>query len=258
MISKRVIVGGPPRTGTSLLRVLIDSSPMMMALSETGFFLRPFDYRKRRKERSAERLDRAMGLGVETISKIFDKHVDAIACFDELMELVMARDGMRKTGWAEKTPRNCEHYRELGSAYPDLYFVSMIRNGKDVVTSVVDGRDHYHCPVDRYCQAMEAVFAFNSPRHMIVRYEDLVADPETVLKRIFNHIDEPYDPGILVRYREKARTRDPSSMNQPRVFDSISNATVERWRQPEHAKRIAEFDASPEARRWNERAGYAD
>ena len=230
----------------------------MTALSETGFFLRPFDERKKSLRRTAERLDRAMRLGVETIMQVVDQHDDPMSCFDELMWLVMGRNGLDKRGWAEKSPRNCEHYRELADRYADLYFISMIRNGRDVVTSVMPGRKEYHCSIERYCYAMECVYGFVSPRHIIVRYEDLVANPEAELRRIFRHIDEPYEPAILERYKNKTSTRNPASMNQPRVFDTITADTVERWRLPEHSQRISLFDANADARQWNVRAGYAD
>jgi hypothetical protein len=255
--TKRVIVGGPPRSGTSLLRVLLDASQSLIGLAETGFFLRTLEYQKKRIEQFSKRADRVFQLGEATVAKVIRTHTDQVACFDDLMARFLKNANIEKSGWVEKTPRNCEHYRELEVLWPQFFFISMIRDGRDVVTSRIEGREGYHCPVDRYCRSMECVFSFISPRHIIVRYEDLVSDPACEMCRIMAFIGESFDQGLLERYSQPAVTRDPTLMNQPRVFSPIQRYHEERWRQPEHVQRLAEFESSPSAVHFNRLAGYS-
>lgn len=254
--TKRVIVGGPPRTGTSLLRILLDASDPFIGLAETGFFLRPLDYQKKRLEQFANRADKVFQLGGDAVARVIRAHGNQVACFDELMRLFLRKAGLTKSGWVEKTPRNCEHYRELEVLWPEFFFISMIRDGRDIVTSRIEGREGYHCPVDRYVRSMECVFAFERQRHILVRYEDLVASPEQELQRIFRFLGEAFDPAILERYSRPSLTRDPSLMNQPMVFSPIQRYHQERWKQPEHSARLEEFEKCEAAVRLNALAGY--
>lgn len=254
--TRRIILGGPPRSGSSLLRILLDSSESLIGLAETGFFLRSLAYRKKRIEWSAERLNRVFQLGEDTIGRLIASHEDQVACFDEFMSRFLSKVGMTKSGWVEKTPRNCEHYRELSVMHPEFFFISTIRDGRDIVTSRIEDRKVYHCSVDRYCLAMECVLGFISPRHIIVRYEDLVSNPEHELRRIFEFLGEAYDLEILRRYSQPSVTRDPSLMHQPQVFSPIQHYHERRWQKPEHSERLAEFESNPEAVRLNRLAGY--
>lgn len=256
---KRIIIGGPPRTGSSLLRILLDASPTIIALAETAFFVESLEYRQQRLARSVARLNRVFGLDDALVSETIATSTDQIECFDRLIAAYQASMGIGKPVWAEKTPRNCHRYAELRAGDPNLYFLSIIRDGRDVVTSVVDPEKGYHCTIERYCAAMQAVFAFkDDPRHHILRYEDLVSDPKASLISLFGFLDEEFDPAILTEYRHPSPTRDSRLMRQDNVKKPISPRTVGRWRAPEHRDRIEAFAADSEACAWNAFAGYGN
>ena len=255
---KRIVIGGPPRTGSSLLRVLLDASPTIMALAETAFFVESLEYRQKRLARSATRLNRVLGLDEGLVGEILASSTDQIECFDRLIAAYQTETGIEKPVWAEKTPRNCLRYPELRVLDPQLYVLSIIRDGRDVVTSVVDPDKGYHCSIERYCAAMQAVFSFRDARHRILRYEDLVRDPEACLRSLFGFLGEDFDPALLTAYRQPSPTRGSQLMRQENVKKPISARSIGRWRGSEHRARVMAFAANAEAGEWNARAGYGD
>ena len=238
--------------------MLLDSSDHLIALAESAFFTRPLSDWQSRLTRYAARADLVFQLGEELIAEVIARHTDPVECFDELIAHFLDRHGLTKDGWIEKSPRNCERYSELSELHPQFYFVSMIRDGREIVTSRIQGRAHYHCTLERYAEAMNHVFSFKSPRHIILRYEDLVANPEEQLRNLFTFLDEEFNPAILKRYANPTPTRDPMLMNQAMVFRPITKYDDRRWLLEEHRERLEEFHLNEAAVHFNRLAGYGD
>jgi hypothetical protein len=255
---KRIIIGGLPRSGSSLVRTVIDASQTIVSPDETGFFLRPFDERRKPAvlERSAARVDRALGIGAERAASIIAKAAGELECFDTLMSAFADSHGIAKDVWAEKTPRNCEHYDRLARLDGNLLFISTVREARGVLTSIVDAERGYHCTIERFCDVARRVIAFRHPRHMVLRFESLVSDPENTLREVFRFIDEPFDAGMLERYREPAPTTDALAARRPITKQPINAARMNAWRDPRHAERLREIEASSEVGAMNIALGY--
>jgi hypothetical protein len=108
-----------------------------------------------------------------------------------------------KDRWIEKTPENL-HYTDVIERYlTDVRFVHIVRNGQDVVASLYDVTRAYarrwHGPwgvdacIDRWNQDVGMTRRLVGKRnHIAVRYEDLVAEPEEVLKELCAFLDVAY------------------------------------------------------------------
>jgi hypothetical protein len=259
--TRRIIIGGPPRTGSTLLRFLLDASPAIISGPETSFFLQPLSHHQGKLDATGARLARVLELAREPIADCLQRARDSMEAFDGIMELYCRAARVRKDAWAEKTPRNCFCYHRLESERPDALFVSIVRHGLDIVTSRIDDHpvkgDGYWCSIQRYVDSMRAVYAFNSPRHHIVRYEDLVARPAETVRGLFAFLDLPFDEGILGTFNQETFSRDLSKVHQPRLRLPIQTTWVDRWRQPEHAEVVAAFRARDDAMEWLARSGYS-
>jgi hypothetical protein len=252
---KRIVIGGMPRSGTTLFRYILDASPTILAGPETGFFLRPFALQQAQAERVASRVNRALELGADVIADMIRSSTSSVEAFDRMMAAYRTRASLRKTAWAEKTPWNCSAYHWLRIEDPDLYIVSLIRDPRDVVTSVLD--DKYHVSIQRSLETLRLVLAFEDRRHLIVRYEDMVSDPAQHFREVFGFLGLPFPAQTLERYRDPSVTRDPSKVRQPKVQAAISTEWIGRWPAPEHAARIQALMRHPLAPDMLERAGYA-
>jgi len=138
------IVIGVPRSGTTLLRVMLDAHPEMSVPPETGFVL------------DAARMDRrAGGLRDRFVAMLTGYHtwrhmgvseqalrarVEAIEPFDvaegvrAFYRLYAERFGCARYG--DKTPMYRAHMRELEELLPEARFIHIIRDGRDVALSV--------------------------------------------------------------------------------------------------------------------------
>lgn len=251
----RIVMGGAPRTGSTLLRFALDRSESIIAGPETSFFIKPFGEQKIRAKQIAEKLD----IDAEFVRKALLRNTSAVCAFDEIMAAYAISAERDPIGWAEKTPRNVHHYERLSELYPYLMFISTIRDGLDVVTSLHANparNIRYHCSVERYVASMRDVYRFNRPNHTIVRYEDLVRDPRSTLTRLTNWIGIEFHPFMADSPADDAVTRKLTKVRQPKLANPIVPTWVGRWSEPEHAERVSDFLSNPEAVYWRERSGY--
>jgi Sulfotransferase family len=117
-----------------------------------------------------------------------------------------------KTVWGDKTPSYGSHIESIGPLLPEARFVHIIRDGRAVVASL---RGLWFAPSDDLAVLGEdwsrrvRVARLQGARHshyLEIRYEDLVCDPEQVLKAVFLFLDLPYEPAVL-GYQERAAER---------------------------------------------------
>lgn len=255
--SKRVIIGGLPRAGTTLIRYLFDASDEFIAPPETAYFIRTPEAIKRRPEAIAKRLDRALDIGADKILAILTEASSYQGAFDGIMSAYFNQYGTGSpVGWAEKTPQNAEHYARLVEEADIDLFVSMVRDGRDVVTSKLADKTAYHCPIHLYVKTLSCVYGFSHPRHVIVKYEELAADPYAVMSQLFEHLGLTFDRSALERYQVAAPTRDPAKVVQPKVTEPVSTKWIGRWSDPEHEEIIRTFYGRPDAMYWLSRSGY--
>ena len=153
--------------------------------------------------------------------------------------------------WVEKTPRNCLRYKQLFDEDPKLFFISNIRDGRDVITSVFPGQNDYYCSIERYVETMNAIYSFQNERHILVKYEELVDTPDLILRKIMKFIGVPFSDEMLVKYPKVT-----GPCKQPKVKGKITSKWVGRWQQHEHVKRIDRFYSNPDAVKWLKVSGY--
>jgi hypothetical protein len=252
---QRIIVGGMPRAGTTLFRYLLDASDYIIAGPETGFFLRPFALQQARVERVSRRIDRSLSIGTDLIAGSIVNSTSATESFDLIMSAYLERTGRTNARvWAEKTPWNCCSYSWIQLEEPKVRFISLIRDPRDVVTSIMNGS--YYVSPQTALETLRLVLRFKNPNHLIVRYEELVTNPETCLRQTLETCNLPFTKSIFARYQQISETRDPSKVNQPKVQTPISTQWVKRWCDPQHKERIAELVAHPLFHSLLGEAGY--
>jgi hypothetical protein len=156
-----------------------------------------------------------------------------------------------KTRFADKTPRNVLHLGLLGSAFPDARFVHLVRDGRDVVPSML-GLDYFpdRFPeavlywADRVERGRHAGRRLGPDRYVEVRYEELVADAPAVLAGLCDFLSLPFDPAML-RYHERAdevvaavkETAHHQGLWQPPTIGRRS------WRESMPRRDVARFEA---------------
>jgi protein-tyrosine sulfotransferase len=234
-----IIIGGCARSGTTLLRVMLDSHSRICCGPEANVFHRPVT--RKLLPGLAERYDLDPGF-------VDDLHRSA-GSQAEFVDRFFA-EYCRSTGkprWAEKTPKNVNAIDYVFEHLPRARFVHVIRDGRDAVCSlrthprqkVVDGVIHKldnrrridKCAA-RWTKAVGRGLHFRGdPRYTEVRYEDLVRRPEQTLRTLFASLGEPWDDAVLRFEQVVSPSRDPLKFPaNPQAVAPIYSTAIGRWR----------------------------
>jgi hypothetical protein len=191
-----IIVGGCHRSGTSLLRRMLDSHPRIHCGPEVTFF---------RDLYGAYRDDPLCHLRFTTTARTLLPEEELLellgGVFLEAHERAARRAG--KARWADKSPDNVlytagwEHL--LGEQW---LLVHVVRNPLDTIASMTETRFPLTLPADlegridfyrRYTEAGLDFGVLHPDRYLLVVYEALVAAPEPVLASVMSWLGERLD-----------------------------------------------------------------
>lgn len=197
-----IFVGGAPRSGTTLLRVILDTHPNIACGTEMRVIQGIAAFWSGAWQSSAAALTQGYGMEDAAFRATFRS---LIASF---LEPHWKKSG--KPRIAEKTPSNVLAFRELHTLFPESPLIHIIRDGRDVVASRIE-RDLKTTPstdpvalaglrAREWADTMALAARYRSelkPRYFELRYEALVQTPEPVLRELFAFLGEPFDARVL-------------------------------------------------------------
>lgn len=213
-------VVGVGRSGTTLLRFMLDSHPDLAITPETHWLGSAITALEQESENTnavrsvlaSNEFWGEMGLDESSLDEILARH-DPTAPFDTLRAIYFdyaRRHTASRVG--DKTPIHGLSMTTIAHALPEVRFIHVIRDGRDVALSY---RGLWFGPGDDPRDA--AVFwlwriremrqqAQFLPHYMEVHYEHLITDPESVLRQIGSYIGLPFHAAQL-QYHHRARAR---------------------------------------------------
>jgi hypothetical protein len=262
-------VVGMNRSGTTLLRMMLDAHPELTIPPETHFVP---DVIKacRRRSGTPEAALAAMkghrewgdfGFGDEEMLSLLRERGRRLAPGDALRafyEAYAEREG--KPRWGEKTPRYIGKMRQIQAALPEARFVHVVRDGRDVALSVLDRtvRDLTAAEIgERWRRKIQkARDAAPQLHHYVeIRYEDLILETEPTLRRVCELIDLDFDPAMLT-YHERSPERLAEMKRALPADGRSAELDVER-RMATHAMTTKPPD-SDRVSRWKRQMSEAD
>jgi hypothetical protein len=236
--ARHVVMGGAPRSGTTLLRKLIDRHPELCSGAETKLFV-PAAF-------NLAWLARAYELPLPELEAMVDAAPSQAAFVDAFAARVTMAAG--KARWAEKTPQNIRHLDWILERFPSASVIHIIRDGRDVVCSMrehpdwrwVDGTwrkvlvpRSVESYARRWIEDTAAGMAWRQdPRYVEVRYEDLVTDPARAMREICDAIGARVDGTWLAELTDDDRSKPGAvaASGRPDYEGAVSAASVARWR----------------------------
>ena len=210
---------GVGRSGTTLLRLMLDAHPDLAIPGETHFVPALIDVVERTGDRdqALQTLLAAMswpnlGLEPQAMASAFacQEPFSPGAAIRAVFALYAARLG--KPRWGDKTPTYRRSIIEIARAVPEARFIHIIRDGRDVALSYrglwfgpgddLDAQARFWTAeiTEARRQAVEVA------HYMELHYEGLVHAPEPALRRICEFLELPFHPAMLA-YDERARGR---------------------------------------------------
>src|SRR3989338_6484809 len=212
---------GVPRSGTTLLRLMLDAHPELSIPPETGFIPDAL------KALAAGPADpRAAFCRTVTLSPAWDDFNLRLEEFRTALAAIEPFDlgeGVRafyrayasrfgKPRWGDKTPGYGTHLDPIQSVLPEARFIHIIRDGRDAALSITGlwfapGGEIEALAADWRTRILRTrKLAKRCAHYLEIRYERLIADAPLELRRVCEFIGLPYDPG-MERYHESARSR---------------------------------------------------
>jgi hypothetical protein len=268
---------GVGRSGTTMLRLMLDAHPQLAIPPETHFvpdLIEAIDGGAN-PEQAVEvmRSVRQWGdlhIAPEEVLERFRAldRFEAGPALRAFYAIYAERQG--KPRWGEKTPAYVRSMRQIERALPEARFIHVIRDGRDVALSrwkrtLGEGERAPASQVAAGWQRRIRRAQRQGKRlghYLELRYEDLVTDTEPNLRRIAEFIELEWDPAML-RYYERAgermaeMARDlPAADGKPtRPGDERMQAhamtqkppdpsAMYRWKERMSPEDIAAFDAA--------------
>ena len=241
-----MIVLGVRRSGTTLLRVMLDRNPEL-AVPDESYFVPQLARRHRTPVDPAAFLDDLRRLPTLVDWGLSPASVQArlrpgMTTDDAIAAVFAAYAAERgKARWGDKTPLYMQHLDLLERLFPDARFVHLIRDGRDAALSflsvpaglMTEGWGHPRDAAGFACQwatevasARELGARVGGQRYRELRYEALVADPEGELRTVCAFAGLEYDPAMLdyVGQTDSARKAHQQRLNEP------PRQNVREWR----------------------------
>ncbi len=250
---------GVRRSGTTLLRVMLDGHSQLAVPDESYFVPQLADRHRGRIGVEAfvddlRRLPtlREWDVPVEEVEPRLRERMPLGEAIAAVYETYAARRG--KPRWGDKTPMYMEHLRLLERLFPDARFVHLIRDGRDAALSFLAMPDgivtrtwaHPRSAAAFACQWRSEVAAatrlgrrVGAGRYLEVRYERLVAAPDEELGRICDLAGLGLEPGML----DYAGHVDVSAKPHQQSLTRPPTPGLRDWRSQMAPADVAAFEA---------------
>ena len=218
------IVVGSPRSGTTLLRLMLDAHSELAIPPETGFVTLGQQLPGRGEKLRHNFYEAIVHYG-EPIPSWADFGISQKHFWAALSEIkpFNVSDGFRtfyrlyatqrkKQRWGDKTPIYCKHINTIRQVLPEARFIHIIRDGRDAALSLrhlwfspgweIETQASYW----RDCVVAARRAGVGHADYMEIRYEDLVLNTREVLERVCAHVDLAFEDAML-KYYERAPER---------------------------------------------------
>jgi hypothetical protein len=261
--SRPIFVVGLPRSGTTLLAAMLGAHPHIDCGPETRFFSWLERANTKALLDAASWPDRAtefvcglrlqekpvhglFGISRDEVRAYLATRRPSIAAMLESLTAQRAdRDG--KPRWAEKTPRHLESLDRIRASWPEALVVRVVRDPRDVAVSMTRVPFGADSTVVNLCNGLAQDRAsrafFEGDRDCItVRYEDLIADAEGMLRRLCRFLDEDFDSRMLDRRDGADSIAADHEWWKRKAAEPLDSSRAGAWR-TEMAPDVARFAA---------------
>jgi hypothetical protein len=262
-----VFIAGHPKSGTSLLRSVLDSHPELITYPEETFFFRRY-------------LPKIVGLDLQGKLALSDQYLTHIFEWNQanppahqqgypdrdyssvpvnevrqavrsLVSQRFAHDGDMLSAvilafgqvtnqlthsshhWVEKTPYNEQFADNIFTWWPEAKIVHTVRDPRDNYSSY--HRKHADWSPESFAlnwvhstqAGLDSLEKYGPDRYLLLRFEDLTRDPEAKLDELCKFLEINDDPSL----RQPVRGGKPWGGNSmfAEKFTTISTAPVGRW-----------------------------
>ncbi|XP_070500333.1 protein-tyrosine sulfotransferase [Chironomus tepperi] len=195
-----IFIGGVPRSGTTLMRAMLDAHPEVRCGQETRVIPRILQLRSHwmKSEKESMRLEEA-GIHKEVLNS-------AIAQF--CLEII-AKHGDPAPRLCNKDPLTLKMGSYVIELFPNAKFIFMVRDGRGTVHSIISRKvtitgfdlTNYRQCMQKWNQAITTMHdqckEIGKDRCLMVHYEKLVLQPKKSMEEILEFLEIPWNDSVL-------------------------------------------------------------
>lgn len=168
------------------------------------------------------------------------RRYDAAGLFEALIRIDVGAPAGSGIIWGDKSPSYIRHVPLLASLFPSARFIHIVRDVRDYCLSINKawGKDMLRAAqrwADDVGAVSHALSSLPNP-HLMVRYEDLLTNAESVLRQCCSLLDLDFDPEML--HLDKPSENLGDAKGQTRIV--AENLGKYRQRMPEYTLRRIE------------------
>jgi hypothetical protein len=253
-----VFIVGAPRSGTTLLAVLLDRHSNIAIGPETQFYTEfiPENWAERTPETYEQLVDSALafkriadfGLERDQLLRHFKQYELSFAnLLRAIVEVHALRSSKQRPG--EKSPVHLQHVPTLLAHCPEAKFICVLRDGRDVVRSLVEApwaipnnprRLRIFCT--RWTDAAEAAIHYQRTlppdRFRVVKFEDILRQPRPELEKVCEFLGEAFEPTQLEPTPSSSAIPDWEKKWKNKASEVLDPGRIEAWRKSADQKQI--------------------
>jgi hypothetical protein len=258
-----IIVVGCPRSGTTMLQLMLHSHARIAIPPENRFVLPT--YQRRRSFGDLTRPDnrRALARSIVGQAKFGDLGLDP----DEIVDAIVAAQPtvgsalgtvfqryaakFGKPRWGDKRPAYLRSLDVVLRLFPDAQIINIVRDGRDCVASLKEMPWRQRSLNEWITSWARAVDEGNRAARMLdpttyhqVRYEDLVSDPEPHLRKLCAFLEEEYDPAMAEPSGAAAVAVPAYKTWHSRTHGAVTTERVRSWSQRLTTEELALCEAA--------------
>jgi hypothetical protein len=253
-----VIVLGVSRSGTTLLKEMLDRHSELAIPSESYFIPQLWDRHGPRPDREAILADlgrlarvREWGVSPQDVRRL----LPAEPSFADVMGAVyrVYAESRGKERFGDKTPAYMQHLDLLERVFPGAQYVHIVRDGRDAALSFVAMRRRprfnlarprrlgdFACQWDHEVRAARRFGSvLGGARYLELRYENLVAEPELHLRGVCRFLGLRFEPEMLEYHQRLDAT---TLQDHPRLAQAPTTG-LRDWREQMAPDDVELFEA---------------
>ena len=249
-----IFLVGVPRSGTTLLAAFLDAHSRLGCGAETDYF----HFLAQTDQTSLFAEDIWPNSGMKFLFEVFPSREtrplpdcyeltrSEIRSFllkhhpspDIMLRAVVEQSALRagKHRWVEKTPRHLLHLKAISSCFPDAKIVRIIRDPRDVALSTLETWSWPPRTLEgavlmwKYFDDHSRRFFAQQRNVYTLKYEDLVINPESELRKLCAFLGEQFESQMLKRDNPRSNVNILKEPWKEKAAESLDQSRVEVWK----------------------------
>ncbi|MBD3274289.1 MAG: hypothetical protein GF372_03205 [Candidatus Marinimicrobia bacterium] len=257
-----VFIFGAPRSGTSLLRRILNAHPEMGIPHESLIYSSLYDWRHHYGDFSV--LENRQKLIRDILELKAIQKWDIVPAENRILEKYRSHtfhgavsalitswaEIHNKSQWGEKTPWHGFYWRAIHEGFPHARFVHLVRDGRDAALSWKRARfgpNHIY-PLALswadYLNEMNTLKKTVDKTHFHeIHYEELLQSPAQIIKKLCHFLDIDFLGDMLHYHTKELQSEQTDSRNERNLSMPILAKNYNKWKSQLSSREIRIFEA---------------